>query len=331
MSSGTNYTALPVVQVDLSGRTVLVVGSNVGLGYEAVKHVARMNPKRLIATCRSEEKCRKTEEEIKKETGYQTVECWPLELTSFASVKAFADRLEREGGGRLNLVLLNAAIATYDYALTEDGYEAALQTNHLSGALLSYLLLPALLKSAEASGRPSRLAIVASDVHEWVDFRADRFSQDKGIVARLSSAEYSTENMRHRYPETKLLNVLFARALQSHLPPIAPVIVTSVNPGFCISELRRSVDHGQFDELLKTARTTEEGRLQLVIGLIGPRDGREDEMRGGYVSDNEVRKPSAWVESAEGKEAQERIWKETLEILAKVDTRVDKVAELFTA
>ena len=47
---------LPVLHADLSGRTVVVIGSNVGIGFEAAKHFAEMNPKRLIVTCRSQEK-----------------------------------------------------------------------------------------------------------------------------------------------------------------------------------------------------------------------------------------------------------------------------------
>lgn len=52
----------PVLQADLSGRTVVLTGANVGLGFEAAKHFARMGPKRLILTARSEEKCRQVEE-----------------------------------------------------------------------------------------------------------------------------------------------------------------------------------------------------------------------------------------------------------------------------
>lgn len=43
----------PVVRVDLSGRTVVVIGANTGLGYDAVKHFASMKPSRLIMGCRS--------------------------------------------------------------------------------------------------------------------------------------------------------------------------------------------------------------------------------------------------------------------------------------
>ena len=46
----------PVEHVDLTGKTVVVIGANVGLGFEATKHFASMNPKRLVLGCRSQEK-----------------------------------------------------------------------------------------------------------------------------------------------------------------------------------------------------------------------------------------------------------------------------------
>jgi retinol dehydrogenase-12 len=44
----------PVAKADLSGKTVIVLGANTGLGFEAVKHFASMKPGRLIMACRSE-------------------------------------------------------------------------------------------------------------------------------------------------------------------------------------------------------------------------------------------------------------------------------------
>ncbi|KAJ7139268.1 hypothetical protein C8R44DRAFT_606215 [Mycena epipterygia] len=46
----------PVTKADLTGKTVIVVGANAGLGFEASKHFAAMNPGRLILACRSESK-----------------------------------------------------------------------------------------------------------------------------------------------------------------------------------------------------------------------------------------------------------------------------------
>jgi retinol dehydrogenase-12 len=46
----------PLVTSDLKGKTVVVVGANAGLGFEASKHFATMNPGRLILACRSQSK-----------------------------------------------------------------------------------------------------------------------------------------------------------------------------------------------------------------------------------------------------------------------------------
>lgn len=42
--------------VDLSRKTVLVIGGNTGIGFEAAKHFAKMKPARLIIGSRSAER-----------------------------------------------------------------------------------------------------------------------------------------------------------------------------------------------------------------------------------------------------------------------------------
>ena len=48
------FTKLPLVALDLSGKTVVVVGTTAGLGLEAARHFASMKPGRLILANRSE-------------------------------------------------------------------------------------------------------------------------------------------------------------------------------------------------------------------------------------------------------------------------------------
>lgn len=53
---------VPLVTADLSGKIIMVTGSNTGLGFEAAKHFASMNPERLILACRNETKGQKAAE-----------------------------------------------------------------------------------------------------------------------------------------------------------------------------------------------------------------------------------------------------------------------------
>jgi len=48
----------PVEHADLTGKTVVIIGANVGLGFEAAKHFASMPSKRLVLGCRNQEKGR---------------------------------------------------------------------------------------------------------------------------------------------------------------------------------------------------------------------------------------------------------------------------------
>ena len=134
-------TVPPVENEDLSGKTVVVIGANVGLGFEAAKHFAKMNPERIILGCRSKERgeAAATSEtnlllsylsvshyaykELKAETGYESAELWIIDLARISSVVDFAERFEKEGT-RLDILLLNAGIEPVPgQQLTADGYE----------------------------------------------------------------------------------------------------------------------------------------------------------------------------------------------------------------
>ncbi|KAG6371262.1 short-chain dehydrogenase [Boletus reticuloceps] len=307
--------------------TVLVVtGTNVGLGFEAAVHLAKLKPKRLLLTTRDEAKCKQAKQDVEQRSVTNNIEAWPLELGSFDSVRKFADRIESEGFP-INAFIANASIATFTYAKTQDGWETTLQVNYLSTALLSILMLPHLIKSTTASDT-ARLVIVASDAH----FRANKLkgvANWPSILGKLNDEEYCTASvMKNRYELSKLLQVMFVREPASRLPNPTPVSVTSINPRFCHSRLTRSVESNLVMKLMVhvgkalLARTTEMGSRALVHPAVEP---SERDRHGRYVSCVEVAEESDYALSEEGKEISRRLWEETIEILAKIDPRVNQI------
>ncbi|KAK7458156.1 hypothetical protein VKT23_010064 [Stygiomarasmius scandens] len=322
-----------VVSADLSGKTVIVTGANVGIGLEAAKHFARMNPSKLIIACRSQEKGEDAKKEIVKDTNCQNVEPWILELSNFASVKAFADRAEAELD-RIDYLIENAGVAVAGkYSATEDGWETILQVNDLAPTLLALRLLPKMMETAKKYATFPRLVVVSSNTHYWSTIEKEILDAPKGKLLELfSSQEYCSRDpaiLRNRYQDSKLFNVLFVRALTARLPFPSPngdpptITPVAINPGFCISSLRRGFvgeEHRERREIFEKmekeiAFTAEEGSRQLVYGALGGRDGDdtkqedvEKKMRGGYVIMSELAEVSDFVLSEDGKKLEGRIW-----------------------
>ncbi|RDB15750.1 WW domain-containing oxidoreductase [Hypsizygus marmoreus] len=325
----------PVATADLTGKTVMVIGANTGLGFEAAKHFARMSPGRLILGCRSPQRGEAAIEKLKQETGYTSSELWIIDLAQFSSVIAFADKFENDGG-RLDILVENAACApTSVYSGTVDGWETALQVNYLSLSLLALRLLPRMVQTSQDHSTKPRLVVVTSEVHFLAN--PDKKLLDAPHTLRtLGNEEYCTSSiLAARYNDSKLLNVFFFRALNDRLPVSSnSVIVNGVNPGYCYSELRRSFTgvRAALDWLMEKAlaRTTEEGSRMLVYSAVG---GEEDgeELRGEYISSAKVAEASDFVISEEGGIVQNKIWEEMLEILSEVDHKVHHTVNKYLA
>ncbi|PPQ75675.1 hypothetical protein CVT26_001853 [Gymnopilus dilepis] len=317
-------TVPPVAKADLKDKTVIVTGANVGLGFEAAKHFARMNPGKLILACRNKEKGEAAVNAIKQETGCDTVEVWSLDLQSFASVKSFAEKFEEEGN-RLDILVENAGtLPTNKLKFTADGWETSVQTNDLSTSLLALLLLPRLLDTAEKFNTAPRLVVLTSETHYWSkpDKRIldspnpfNQYAHKDHLISRKGGFD--------RYTVTKLLNILFVRALDERLHR-KPLIVNAV--------FRRDLKGIRrfFDRLmeLSLARTTEEGSRVPVWAAVGAEE-KKDQLRGAYISLMKVEEPSDFVVSAEGKAAQEKFWNNLIEELNQVEPKVSQIVSQY--
>ncbi|WQF82657.1 Putative short-chain dehydrogenase/reductase SDR, NAD(P)-binding domain superfamily [Colletotrichum destructivum] len=313
------FKSLPYPQGSYAGKTVVITGSNVGLGKEAARHFARLGASKLILAVRSLDKGRVAKEDIEATTNCakHVVEVWELDMSKYASVQKFASRLSAELE-RVDIFIANAGVAHTEFRQMEDN-EGTITVNVVSTFLLMALVLPKMKETAAKFSTRPTFTITSSEVHGWTKFE-QRNAPDGEIFNTINEkASKSSDEVEKLYPLSKLLEVLSVRTFaELHPASEYPVTVNNVNPGFCHSELTRDIQTWRMWLMkLLLARTTEYGSRTLVsAGSAGA------ESHGHYMSDCAVAKPAPFVTSKEGKEAQDRVWNELVQKLEAIQPGV---------
>ncbi|KIJ62802.1 hypothetical protein HYDPIDRAFT_93647 [Hydnomerulius pinastri MD-312] len=325
---------LPKAVVDVGSMTLLVTGSNVGLGLEASVHLAEMRPRLLLATSRDMVKCEQTREVILQRATADSgavpeVAAWPLDLSTFENVRTFVDKFEAEGDCQLNVLVANAGIFKQEYTKSQDGWEVMLQINYLSTALLSILLLPYLVNSSKTDS-PSRLVIVSSLGHYLASPKLKEAEKWTCILDTMNDElfcallTWSTSGQI-----TLVFGLIFVRELAARLPNPAPVVACAVNPGFCSSSLFRDPESKWYMHAILSgiksaffARSPEEGSRTLVHAAVA---SEEHSMHGRYLSNCQITEEDDYLFTPEGRAFSIRLWTETIQVLSKVDVRISEI------
>src|SRR5271156_6863642 len=147
-----------------AGQTIIVTGSNVGLGKEAARHFVRLGASKVILAVRNSKAGEEAKKDIETSTkcGTDVLEVWTLDLLSYESCKSFADRASKLP--RLDVLLENAGVAGYKWSLEGD-HERMVKVNVISTFYLAMLMLPKLKSSAKEFGIKPRLVLVSSEGH----------------------------------------------------------------------------------------------------------------------------------------------------------------------
>lgn len=283
-----------------TGQTIIVTGSNVGLGLEAARHFVRLDAAKVILAVRNLKAGEEAKSSIEKTTKRSgVVEVWELDLGSYASVKSFAAKAQSLE--RIDVLLENAGIAVATFRLAEQD-ESTITVNVVSTFLLAFLLLPKLQETASKTSTKPHLTVVSSEVHGWTPFKQ---RENPEIFKALAEKD---SDLSDRYPLSKLLEVLVIRQIAPETAKAYPdVTLNLVNPGLCHSSLAR--DAGWFLYFLKllTARTTEVGARTLVAAAETGPEGHGQYMTNSVISEKAV---SEFAKSGEGKQTGQRVWKE---------------------
>ncbi len=128
------------------GKLAVVTGANSGIGWHTALELARAGSEVILAA-RTKAKGHDAVLRIQQALPSAKVRFEVLDLASLRSVRAFAEKVNREP--KLDLLVNNAGVmAVPQRRLTEDGFELQFGTNFLGVFALTGLLMPSLLRSS---------------------------------------------------------------------------------------------------------------------------------------------------------------------------------------
>lgn len=206
----------------IDGKVVVITGANSGIGKETAIDLAKRGGKVYIA-CRNQQRGEDALKEIKDISGSNDVHFLQLDLSSMESIRQFSKKFH-ELETQLNILINNAGVMACPKALTKDGFEIQIGTNHMGHFLLTNLLLDLLKQSS-----PSRVVVVSSLFHWYGRINKEDLNSEKSYWKWLA------------YGQSKLANILFTRELSRKLEGTG-VTANVLHPGAVKTELMKGLD-----------------------------------------------------------------------------------------
>lgn len=272
-------------QVSFEGKTIIVTGANVGLGFEAaVKFVAK-GASKVILGVRNISKGEIAAEKIEQRTGRKgATDVWQVDLGDYDSVKSFVEKVK--GLERVDSVVLNAGVYQGAYETSKYGWEQTLQVNTLSTTLMGLLLLPTLRaqKGKLPSGEKPVLEIVGSGRHVVAPITPEQDASQNLFEAFNKKSDFSGDR---QYQISKL----FVHYASKEIAKLAgdDVIVVATCPGLCSSDLPRAyMTNPVVTFLIRLIaflmfRTAEDGARTLVSATV-----QGEKVHGKWWKDDEI-------------------------------------------
>lgn len=210
-------------------QTVIITGGNSGLGYQVAQNIAMDHQYTVIIACRNQAKAQAAVTTLKNDTANSEIFAMTLDLSSFASIRAFNQAFSAANFPPLFGLVCNAGLNPTTLQYTKDGVETTFGVNYLGHYLLTNLLLDKIVDNG-------RIAFVSSDTHQPPRILPIDEPAFKDIEP-LAHPSQNDLSQRHaamnRYPMSKLCNILCAYELSAKLQQETDkhILVNAFNPG----------------------------------------------------------------------------------------------------
>ncbi|KAJ1028407.1 hypothetical protein NDA16_001574 [Ustilago loliicola] len=221
---------------DCTGKTVIISGSNSGIGKQAAIYFAQAGAN-VIMACRMTATHEQHPEEARKDVVSaagvkdEKVELWEIDCSSLANVERFAKRWI-ESGRVCDILVNNAGLSAGSMRITEEGFELTHVINFLSHCLLTLYLLPSMKRS-----KAPRIINTCSIFHNGGQLDFANMDNEKQTPLGPGCVQ--------AYCDSKLWFLMWTVELQDRLSrsnDYRHVITHGIHPGFVGSNLWHNPD-----------------------------------------------------------------------------------------
>lgn len=242
----------------MEGKTVIVTGANSGIGKETARDLAKRGA-RVIMACRNMETAAKARDEIVAESNNQNIIVRHVDMSSLASVRAFANEILCTEAV-IDVLIHNAGVAEGLISkVTSDGLEFTLATNYYGPFLLTHLLINMLKKSDQG-----RIIVVSSKLYRYANVKRD--------LSNINPTNSQFNAPTKLYNLSKFMEIMFTQELARRLQGTR-VTANCLHPGVIDTGIWRNIPFPLnlvFKPIQWCFRTPEEGSRTTVYLTVAP-------------------------------------------------------------
>lgn len=242
-------------------RHAIITGASSGLGFESAKALAEAGFD-LTLIARGADRLIEKADFLRGQFPQLTIREIVMDVSNLDEVREFSSHINYP----VDILMNNAGVMGVDYALSIEGIEAHMATNHIGHFLLTALLW----KNLELAEAP-RVVSLSSIVHI-------KGLLGQASIAEIRSAKLTKYDRWQQYANSKLACLLFARELDVRARQAGSKVKSiAAHPGWAITGLQQKFSH-PLDPMAQDAKTGAQSQIYAALNpdvesgdFIGPR------------------------------------------------------------